>query len=152
MGSSDNVHTPRPFELNGWWKFFPELAYRQGEPDPEPFGPFRVVGDYEIKKEGEPEQRFLLLRPPEKSKLQAHNRYTVECPEGLISGDFITFERKAGAQRIRVQISPPKPGVLKWLRLKLKDHTLPIREYVLYEEQVEGTWIPIEADGDALRP
>ena len=154
MSSSSDVHTPRPLEINGLWKFFPEMAYREGEPDPPPLGPFRVRGDYKVeRKEREtPVQRFLILKPEEGCALPTYNEYAVECPEKLIAADLITFERKGSAHRIRTQFNPPKKGVLNMAMLMLRNHQLPVREYVLYEEQVEGTWIPIEADGRVLKP
>ena len=135
----------QPFKKNGLWQFYPLLAFQEGEPDSAPLGPFKVVGDYEIKKEGKATQRFLLVQPPEGCKFPAYETYAVEYPENLIAGECIFFERKRSARRIRAKFSGI--GVLK-----LRRQHLPVREYVLYEEQVEGTWIPIEANGRVLRP
>lgn len=149
MSSSTDVHTPFPLNINGLWQFYPELAFREGEADPSPLGPFKVRGDYQVERKERdiPVQRFLILKPEEGCTLQTYNEYAVEYPEKLLAGDSITFERKGSAHRIRVKLS--KEGICF---LMLRSHHLPVREYVLYEEQVEGTWIPIESDGQLLRP
>lgn len=152
MNSSDDVHTPRELEINGLWQFFPKMEHREGEPDPPPLGPFQVLGDYKLgRKEGDG-QRFLILKPQEGSGLPTYNRYALEYPEKLIAADLVTFERRGRVSRIRTQLTPPEPGVLKLCQLRLMSHFRPVREYVIYERQAEGTWIPVEADGTVLRP
>lgn len=153
MSSSSDVHTPRPLEINRLCRFFPEFVYREGELDPPPLGPFRVRGDYKVERQERdvPFQRFLILKPEEGCALRSYE-YAIEYPEKLIAADLVTFERKGGVHRIRVQLTPPKPGSAKWCQLRLRRRVLPVHEYVLYEQQVEGTWIPIEADGQELKP
>lgn len=152
MTSSD-VHTPRPLEINELWQFFPERTYQEGEPDPPPLGPFRVQGSYVVeRKEWDiPIQRFLILKPEKGCTLPTYKEYAVEYPEKLIAADLITFERKKSALRIRAQLAPREKGV-RWCELRLKNDIFPVHEYVVYEQQVEGTWIPIEFDGGELRP
>ena len=149
MSSSVDVHTPRKLDINGLWQFFPEMVFREGESDPPPLGPFRVRGDYKVKSTelDAPIQRFLILRPEEGCTLPSYNEYAVEYPEKLIAGVSVIFERKRSALRIRMKLS--KKGLCF---LELHDHQRPVSEYVLYEQQVEGTWIPIEVDGKPLRP
>ncbi len=149
----DDVHTPYPLKINGLYKFFPEMAHCEGEPDPPPLGPFRVLGDYKITREGwdVPTQRFLVLKPEEGCGLPKHDEYAVEYPEKSIAADLVTFERKGSAQRIRTQLVPRESGC-RLCQLHLRNDILPVRQYVVYEEQVEGTWIPIEVDGKPLRP
>ena len=106
-----------------------------------------MLGDFKIEEEGRPYQRFLLIRPPKGLTLPAYDMFAVEYPEKLIAGDCVTFERKRSAQRIRAQLSGKGFCILV-----LHNHHLPVREYVLYERQVEGTWIPVEADGSPLTP
>ena len=153
MSSLPDVHTPQPLKINRLWKFFPEMVYKEGEPDSPPLGSFIVRGDYKIerKERDVPVQRFLILKPEKGCTLPNHNEFAVEYPEGLIAPDCIMFERKGSAHRFRAQIISRNSGFSCCL-LRLKNHLLPVREYVLYEEQVEGTWIPIEADGEALKP
>lgn len=149
MSSSSDVYTPKPLKINGLWQFFPEFAYQKGEPDPPPLGPFMVRFDsmIERKERDIPVQRFLILKPEQGCTLPEYYEYVVEYPEKLIAGRFITFERKQSALRIRVQLSGKGFAILT-----LRNHHPPVREYVLYEQQVEGTWIPIEVDGQELRP
>jgi hypothetical protein len=149
MSSSSDVRTPRPLEINGLWQFFPEIAYREGEPDPPPLGPFKVRGDYKVerKERDVPIQRFLILKPEEGCTLPKHDEYAVEYPEKLIAASFVTFEHKGRAQRIRAELSGSGFCILELL-----GNHRPVWKYVVYEQQVEGTWIPIESDGDVLRP
>lgn len=151
MNSSMDVHTPQPFKINGLWQFQPETIFREGESDPPPLGPFKVLGDYKLERVGRPVQRFLIIQPQEGSKLPTYNEYVLEYPEKLIAGHIVTFECKGSAHRIKAQLTQ-LPGCISLCHLRLKNENLTLRDYVLYEEQVEGTWIPIEADGKVLKP
>jgi hypothetical protein len=135
------------------WQFFPKLAYQEGEPDSPPLGPFRVRGSYSVerKERDVPLQRFLILKPEGESTLPTYNEYAVEYPPNLLTGDLITFYAVKSASRIRIQIEQRETG-FAWCQLRLKGHILPVSESVVYEQQVEGTWIPIEADGKPLKP
>ncbi len=127
------------------------MAHHAGA-DSSPLGPFVVIGDCEIKREERdiPVQRFLILKPEEGCHLPFYEEYAVEYPEKLIAGNLITFERRGSSNRIRVELTSVEG--FKFRQLRLKNHIQPVLKYVLYEEQVEGTWIPIEVDGDELRP
>jgi hypothetical protein len=149
MSSSIDVYTPREFELNRLHLFLPKRAEGE-EGDPKPSGPFEVLGDYEIPKEGKDVERFLLLRPPKESKLLG--RFAIEYPNGLISANFVTFALRGRVWQIRAELSEAKPGSFSMCQLRLVDRFFPVTKYVVYERQVEGTWIPTEADGDELRP
>ncbi|MBP6888820.1 MAG: hypothetical protein KBC21_03935 [Candidatus Pacebacteria bacterium] len=154
MSSSENVHTLRPFKMNGLWQFFPEMCPKEEGPDPVPLGPFRVLGDYKIERNegGVLVQRFLILKPGEGCVFPVYGEYAVEYPEKLIATDFVTFETKGSAHRIRAQLCLPRKGVANLAILQLEGWQRPFREYVLYEKQVEGTWVPIEVDGEQLNP
>jgi hypothetical protein len=154
MSSSENVHTPRPLKINELWQFFPETVYREGEPDSPALGPFRVRGDYKVerKERDVPVQRFLVLKSEEGCTFPKYEEYAMGYPEKLIAADLITFERKGSALRIRTYFSPTRVGVVNLAILKLDNWHRPFRDYVLYEKQVEGTWIPVEVDGEQLKP
>lgn len=139
--------------MNGLWQFFSGTNYCQGEPEPPPFGPFKVLGDYviEAKENNIPAKRFILLKPEEECFLPTYENYVVEFPKKLIATGLVSFERKGSVPRIRVQLTRYESG-LRYCLLELKNDNRPVHEYVLYEEQVEGTWIPIEVDGEELRP
>ncbi len=149
MSSSMDVHTPRTLKINGLWQFFPEMAYREGEPDPPPLGPFKVRGDYKVERKERdiPIQRFLILKPEEGCALPEYDEYALEYPEKLIAADLVSFERKGSAHRIRAELSGRGFCILELL-----SNSRPVWKYVVYEQQVEGTWVPVEADGDVLRP
>jgi hypothetical protein len=153
MSSQGIYEIPEEFKIAGLYRFFPKMVYREGEPDPPPLGPFVVRGSYEVKRPERdvPVARFLILKPEEGCILPTYNEYAVEYPENLIAAHLITFERKGSALRIRVQLLQPEKG-FHFCQLNLRRGNLPVRKYVLYEEQVEGTWIPIEVDGQALKP
>lgn len=148
MSSSIDVHTPIPFKINGLWQFFPNDYPREGEPDKPPLGPFIVRGDYKVERKERdiPVQRFLILKPTRECVLPSHTEYVVEYPEKMIAASFVTFEMKGRACRIRAQLSENSICCLPLL-----NHILPISSYVIYEQQVEGTWIPVEADGEPLK-
>lgn len=153
MSSKVDVSTPKPFEVNGIWKFFSLMSQQEGEADPPPLGPFVVREDFKIERKERDisVQRILILKPEKGCTLPTYEEYAVEYPDKLLHGNLMSFESKGGACRIRVRFTPGA-GLLNITTLMLKNQILPVFQYVLYEEQVEGTWIPIEADGKALRP
>lgn len=108
---------------------------------------FYVVLDQRIVRSGRrPETRLVILESPVADRY----RYAADFPQEITLLDKVTFTRIDGKNQIRSEFEPDQPGSVKLASVEYagKDghRFLTVGYYLLYEQEKNGRWKPVEYD------